>query len=73
MPPVFDDTIRRITELIFTESSMRPVDVAIILGAPNATAARPAVDLFRAGLVLDCRVWTGQRSRKRDDGMADHA
>ena len=46
-----DDTIQRITELIFARSKPRALDLMIVLGSPNPTACYPAIEMFRAGLV----------------------
>ena len=45
------DTIKRITELIFTCSPPRALDLIIVLGSPSPTSCYPAIELFRAGLV----------------------
>lgn len=49
-PSEFDDTIARITDLIFIASPLRPVDIALVLGSPNPTSSYPAIALFRAGM-----------------------
>ncbi len=55
----FDDSISRITELIFIASPPRAVDIVLVLGSPNPTASYPAVEMFHAGLTKWVAV-TGQ-------------
>lgn len=45
-----DDTIARITDLIFAADPRRGVDVVIVLGSPNPTASIPAQEMYHAGL-----------------------
>lgn len=57
-----DDTIQRITDLIFTCSQPRALDLLIVLGSPTPTACYPAIEMFRAGLVP----WIVVTGRGRD-------
>ncbi|MEY4305464.1 MAG: hypothetical protein RIT52_1639, partial [Pseudomonadota bacterium] len=57
-----DDTIQRITDLIFTGSQPRALDLLIVLGSPTPTACYPAIEMFRAGLVP----WIVVTGRGRD-------
>ena len=62
-----DDTLSRITDLIFAGSEPRAVDLLIVMGSPNATACRPAIEMFRARLVP----WIVVSGRGRDDSLRE--
>lgn len=47
----FDDTVARITDLVFVPSGDGAVDLALVLGAPNTTSADAALSLYRRGMV----------------------
>lgn len=62
-----DDSVSRITDLIFASEPLRAVDVVIVLGSPNTTASVPAAEMYHAGLTK----WIVVSGLGRDGGMPE--
>lgn len=62
-----DDTIARVTDLIFAAEPQRAVDVVIVLGSPNATASVPAQEMYHAGLTS----WIVVSGHGRGEGVPE--
>lgn len=62
-----DDTIARVTDLIFAAEPPRALDVVIILGCPNSTASVPAHEMYHAGLTS----WIVVSGHGRGEGVPE--
>lgn len=62
-----DDTITRITDLIFAAEPPKAVDVVIVLGSPNSTASVPAQKMYHAGLTS----WIVVSGHGRGEGVPE--